>query len=76
MSTFSYVAFDARGRETSGCLDVADQAEALRRIREMGFYPSKVIPRDSKRVLKPKPQPRRPGVVAFRVGVWRASEIK
>ena len=43
MSGYSYVAVDAAGRETRGLLDVQDQGEALRRIKEMGFFPTKVL---------------------------------
>jgi len=43
MSGYSYVAVDAAGRETRGLIDVQDQGEALRRIKEMGFFPTKVL---------------------------------
>jgi type IV pilus assembly protein PilC len=43
MSNFSYVALDARGLETRGILDVTDQGEALRRIKEMGLFPTRVV---------------------------------
>jgi type IV pilus assembly protein PilC len=39
MTTYSYAALDAQGRETTGTLEVENQAEALKRIKEMGFYP-------------------------------------
>ena len=42
MTTYSYSAIDAQGRETRGTLQVADQSEALKRIKEMGFFPVKV----------------------------------
>ncbi len=42
MPTFNYVALDARGKETRGSIDVANQMEALGRIKEMGFHPTKV----------------------------------
>lgn len=42
MSTYSYAAVNAEGRETRGTLQVADQAEAIKRIKEMGFFPVKV----------------------------------
>jgi type IV pilus assembly protein PilC len=38
MSNYSYVAVDPRGTESRGTLDVSDQTEALRRIKEMGLY--------------------------------------
>ena len=43
MSNYSYVAVDPQGAETRGTLDVPDQSEALRRIREMGLFPTKVL---------------------------------
>ncbi|MDB6065526.1 MAG: Type secretion system protein [Pedosphaera sp.] len=42
MITYSYAAIDAKGRETRGTLQVADQTEALQRIKEMGFFPVKI----------------------------------
>lgn len=44
MPTFNYVAMDARGKETKGTIEVASQTEALGRLKEMGFYPTKVVP--------------------------------
>ena len=43
MSNYSYVAIDPHGLETRGSLDVTDQGEALRRIKEMGLFPTKVL---------------------------------
>jgi type IV pilus assembly protein PilC len=34
---------DSRGKETKGTLDVANQNEAIGRIKEMGFFPTKVV---------------------------------
>jgi type IV pilus assembly protein PilC len=42
MSSYSYVALDSRGLEMRGTLEVLDQGEALRRIKEMGLFPTKV----------------------------------
>lgn len=42
MPNFAYVALDARGHETRGALSVESQSEALRRLKEMGFFPTKV----------------------------------
>jgi type IV pilus assembly protein PilC len=49
MSNYSYVAVDPQGMETRGTLDVADQSEALRRIKEMGLFPTKVLSPDGSR---------------------------
>ena len=38
MSNYSYVAVDPRGTESRSTLDVSDQSEALRRIKEMGLF--------------------------------------
>ena len=43
MPKFSYVAMDSRGKETKGTLEVASQNEAIGRIKEMGFFPTKVV---------------------------------
>src|SRR5271165_2916316 len=43
MPKFSYVAMDSRGKETKGTLEVANQNEAITRIKEMGFFPTKVV---------------------------------
>ena len=45
MNTYSYTALDVQGRETKGTLQVATQDEALKRIKEMGFFPVKVTER-------------------------------
>src|SRR4026209_2548294 len=44
MTSYSYIALDARGRETRGALSVESQLEAVRRLKEMGFFPTKVTP--------------------------------
>jgi type II secretory pathway component PulF len=44
MTTYSYSAVDAQGKENRGTLHVADQAEALKQIKEMGFHPVKLTP--------------------------------
>src|ERR1017187_4115486 len=43
MSNYSYVAVDPQGVESRGTLDVSDQTEALRRIKEMGLFPTRVL---------------------------------
>ena len=42
MPKFNYVAMDSRGKETKGTLDVASQNEAISRLKDMGFFPTKV----------------------------------
>jgi type IV pilus assembly protein PilC len=46
MPTFNYVAMDSRGKETKGTLDVASQNEAISRLKEMGYFPTKVVEAD------------------------------
>src|SRR5438445_10273458 len=43
MPKFNYVAMDSRGKETKGTLDVGSQNEAISRLKEMGYFPTKVI---------------------------------
>ena len=42
MSNYVYEAVDAGGLTSKGSLDVMDQSEALRRIKEMGLFPTMV----------------------------------
>jgi type IV pilus assembly protein PilC len=34
---------DNRGKETKGTLEVASQSEAITRVKEMGFFPTKIV---------------------------------
>src|SRR5689334_834645 len=43
MPKFNYVAMDSRGKETKGTLEVTSQNEAIGRLKEMGFFPTKVV---------------------------------
>jgi type IV pilus assembly protein PilC len=43
MPRYSYVAMDSRGKEMKGTLEVANQNEAIGRIKEMGYFPTKVV---------------------------------
>ncbi len=43
MPKFNYVAMDSRGKETKGTLDVGSQNEAISRLKEMGYFPTKVV---------------------------------
>jgi type IV pilus assembly protein PilC len=58
MTTYSYTALDTEGRETKGTLQVESQAEALKRIKEMGFFPVKVAEQEP---LKPAARLQRHG---------------
>ncbi|MFM1769857.1 MAG: hypothetical protein RJA22_2386 [Verrucomicrobiota bacterium] len=54
MPKFSYVAMDSRGKETKGTLEVASQNEAIGRLKEMGFFPTKVVEEKAKEKEKEK----------------------
>jgi type IV pilus assembly protein PilC len=43
MPTFSYVAMDSRGKESKGTLDLPSQNEAIGRLKEMGYFPTKLF---------------------------------
>jgi type IV pilus assembly protein PilC len=62
MSNYAYVAVDPRGSEKRGTLEVADQSEALRRIKEMGLFPTRVLEEKRRAVAvakAPRPAVRR-----------------
>ncbi|MEQ2006234.1 MAG: type II secretion system F family protein [Limisphaerales bacterium] len=46
MPVFTYEAMDAKGKPTKGTLEVANQGEALTRLKEMGYFPTKVVESD------------------------------
>jgi type IV pilus assembly protein PilC len=46
MPKFNYVAMDSCGKETKGTLEVGSQNEAIGRLKEMGFFPTKVVEAD------------------------------
>jgi len=46
MPKFNYVAMDSRGKEIKGTLDVGNQNEAISRLKEMNYFPTKVIEAD------------------------------
>jgi len=58
MPKYSYVAMDSRGKETKGTLEVASQNEAIGRLKEMGYFPTKVVEADK---TKEKPGKKQQG---------------
>jgi type IV pilus assembly protein PilC len=54
MNSYSYEAVDATGLATRGTMDVASLNEALRRIKDMGLYPTRVVDN------RPAPRPQTP----------------
>jgi len=61
MPKFNYVAMDSRGKETKGTIEGANLNEAIGRVKEMGYFPTKVIPEAEKekggKKGKPAPTP-------------------
>ena len=73
MSSYSYVAVDPQGVESRGTVDVSDQSEALRRIKEMGLFPTKVLAAGKPRDRAAATQSRPPAVAGRRrlsIPVW------
>lgn len=64
MPKFNYVAMDSRGKETKGTLEVASQNEAISRLKEMGYFPTKVAEAEKQKEKSQKkaaPAPRSSG---------------
>lgn len=59
MSSYAYEAVDASGLKLQGSLDVTSQSEALRRIKEMGLFPTRVAERRSAPLSRPRSKPRK-----------------
>lgn len=55
MPKFNYIAMDSRGKETKGTVEVANQNEAVARLKEMGYYVTKVTPAAEGKAEKGKP---------------------
>ncbi len=54
MPKFSYVAMDAKGKETKGTLEVANQNEAIARVKEMQLFPTKIVEVEKEKPAKGK----------------------
>ncbi|HTS20037.1 MAG TPA: type II secretion system F family protein [Verrucomicrobiae bacterium] len=78
MARFNYAAVDVKGREIAGVLDGNDTSNALRRIRDMGYFPTNVTrvvntPKASRavpaptRAVKPAERPARKSVGGIRL---------
>lgn len=67
MSNYSYEAVDAGGLKIEGRLDVVDQNEAVRRVKEMGLFPVRIVatkpPRQKQTAIQNKPGTRRMDIV-------------
>jgi type IV pilus assembly protein PilC len=64
MSNYCYEAVNAGGLKFQGSLEVSDQNEALRRIKEMGLFPTRVAP-----TMPFQRKPRRALVVSQRLKI-------
>jgi len=49
MNSFTYEAVNSAGLRVVGALEVTDQSEALRRLREMGLFPTRVVGQRTRR---------------------------
>ncbi|TAL01952.1 MAG: type II secretion system F family protein [Verrucomicrobia bacterium] len=49
MPKFSYVAMDSHGKEQKGTIEVGSQNEAIGRVKEMGYYPTKIVEVDKEK---------------------------
>jgi len=67
MSNFNYEAVDAGGLKIEGKLDVIDQNEAIRRVKEMGLFPVRIVEsrerRRRQKFVEAKPAGRRKEIV-------------
>ena len=53
MSNYSYEAVDAGGLKIEGKLEVVDQNEAIRRLKEMGLFPVRIVEGRERRRINP-----------------------
>ena len=69
MPVFTYEAMDAKGKPVKGTLpDVANQNEALSRLKEMGFFPTKVVEADKGKGKDSKEKDKKDGKDAAKGG--------
>jgi type IV pilus assembly protein PilC len=65
MPKYNYVAMDQKGKETKGTLEVANQNEAIGRVKEMGLFPTKIVEieksKEKGETQKAKPAGKAPG---------------
>ena len=75
MPKYNYVALDAHGKETKGTIEVASQNEAIGRVKEMGFFPTKIVEAEKaqEKVSRKKAKAAPPGRAAKRRGARSTS---
>src|SRR5262245_45166267 len=76
MPKFTYVAMDSRGKETKGTLEVANQNDAIGRLKEMGYFPTKVVEVDKSKEKKPDAKGKPAGKAAGKKGGMGQMSIK
>src|SRR6185437_8173789 len=69
MSNFTYEAVDSGGLNVKGKLEVVDQNEAIRRVKEMGLFPVRIVELRSTKGRGSREEGKRRGI-------WRASGRK
>ena len=52
MPKFSYVAMDQKGKEQKGVLEAGSQNEAIGRVKEMNYFPTKIVEVDKEKPAK------------------------
>src|SRR5215813_11790909 len=73
MPKFNYVAMDSRGKETKGTLEVNTQNEAIGRLKEMGYFPTKVVEdkgkKDTKTTTKKPGEKKKGGALNLKISI-------
>ena len=52
MPRYSYTAVDARGKQTTGALEASDQNDATAQIKQLGYFPTRIVEAAAERVSK------------------------
>jgi type IV pilus assembly protein PilC len=60
MPKYSYIAMNSRGKEEKGTLEAASQNEAITRVKEMNFFPTKIVEVDKEKADKKSKTPAKP----------------
>src|SRR4029077_5735558 len=74
MPTFTYIALDSRGQESTGLVEAASTNEAIGQLRQAGFFPTNVYEegkgwgrdgKGAKAAHVAQPREKRKGIVLF-----------
>lgn len=77
MASYSFEAVDVGGRKTRGMVDVSDQGEALRRIKQMGLFPTRIIEGRERALRSGARRPAdRKGILAMSISVPIGGGVK